>query len=211
MSAHTTDAATILESLRIPPAVVVGTSAGAAIAIDLTVRRPDLVRVGISHEFPWRFSHHAPSGLQVKALAKIGPLVLLGRHGEAVDGLLRAAYAYSDGESAWDVFPEAWRQTARENARAAIADFRNSIVTYPSAKDLATVEAPVVCSHGSRSPKNMVRLTRSLAAAMPTARTHVIEGAGHAAPFDATTSFVQLIVDTVASSDAGIELSRVTE
>ena len=42
----------------------------------------------------------------------------------------------------------------------------------------------------------MSRLVRSLATAIPTARTHRIEGAGHAAPFDATTNFVRLIADT---------------
>jgi hypothetical protein len=47
----------------------------------------------------------------------------------------------------------------------------------------------------------MFRLVRSLAAAIPTARAHRIEGAGHAAPFDATTNFVQLIADTITSSD----------
>src|SRR5512133_2139035 len=51
MSIHTADAAALLEHLRTAPAVVVGTSAGAAIAVDLAVRRPDLVRVVIAHEF----------------------------------------------------------------------------------------------------------------------------------------------------------------
>jgi hypothetical protein len=45
----------------------------------------------------------------------------------------------------------------------------------------------------------MFRLIRSLATAIPTARTHQIEGAGHAAPFDSTKNFVQLIADTIAS------------
>jgi pimeloyl-ACP methyl ester carboxylesterase len=45
----------------------------------------------------------------------------------------------------------------------------------------------------------MFRLTRLLASAIPTARIHRIEGAGHAAPFDATTSFVRLIADTITS------------
>jgi hypothetical protein len=47
-------------------------------------------------------------------------------------------------------------------------------------------------------------LTRSLASAIPTASTHQIEGAGHAAPFDATSNFVQLeqahILNTPVSS-----------
>ena len=128
MSTHTADAAAILESLQTPPAVVVGTSAGAAIAVDLAVRRPDLVRVVIAHEFPWRFTRHLPTGSQVAALAKIGSLALRGRHGDATEVLLRSAYTYRDGGSAWDAFPEEWRRVARENARAALADFRNSIV-----------------------------------------------------------------------------------
>ena len=197
---HTADAAALLEYLRTPPAVVVGTSAGAAIAIDLAVRRPDRVRAVIAHEFPWRFTRHLPSGPQVAALAKIGSLVLCGRQSDAADALLRSAYAYRDGGSAWDAFPEEWRRAGRENARAALADLRNSIGDYPSPADLATVEVPVVCSYGARSPESMFRLIRSLAAAIPTASTHRIDGAGHAAPFDATTSFVQLIADTITRS-----------
>jgi pimeloyl-ACP methyl ester carboxylesterase len=92
MSTHTADAATLLESLQAAPAVVVGTSAGAGIAIDLAVRR------------------------------------------------------------------------------------------------------------GARSPDSMLRDVRALAAAIPTARPQRIEGSGHAAPFDATADFVQLIGGAVAAS-----------
>ncbi len=178
VSTHTTDAAAILEHLRTPPAVVVGTSAGATMAIDLAVRRPDLVQVVIAHESPWRFTRHL-------------------RHGDAAEALLRSAYSYRDGGTAWDAFPEEWRRAARRNARAALADFLITIGNYPSSADLATVEVPVVYTHGSRSPNFMFRVTRSLASAIPAARMHRIEGAGHAAPFDATTNFVQLIADTI--------------
>jgi 3-oxoadipate enol-lactonase len=199
VATHTADAAALLEALGTPPAVVVGTSAGAAIAIDLAVRRPDLVQVVIAHEFPWRFTRHLPTGSQLAALAKIGSLVRRGRHGDAAEALLRSAYSYRDGGSAWDAFPEAWRRTARDNARPTLADFRNSVGSYPSATDLTTVEVPVVCSYGARSPTSMVGLVRSLAAAIPTARTRQIEGAGHAVAFDATANFVQLIVDTLSA------------
>lgn len=197
MSTHTADAAALLEHLQTPPAVVVGTSAGAAIAVDLAVRRPDLVRVVVAHEFPWRFTHRIPPASQIAALTKIGALALRGRHGDAVEVLLRTTYTYTDGTSAWDAFPAAWQQIARENATAALADFRNSIVAYPTAPDLATIETAVVCSYGSRSPNSMVGLVRSLAAAIPTATVRQIDGAGHAAPFDATTNFVRLIADSI--------------
>jgi pimeloyl-ACP methyl ester carboxylesterase len=202
MATHTADAAAVLESLEAAPAVVVGTSAGAAIAVDLAVRRPDLVRAVVAHEFPWRYARHPPTASQAAALAKIGALVLLRREREAAEILLRSAYAYRDGGSAWEAFPDEWRRVARANAGAALADFRSSIGVYPSAADLATVAVPVVCSYGARSPLNMARLVRALAAAMPGARTHVIEGAGHAAPFDAPSEFVELIAGTIAETRA---------
>jgi pimeloyl-ACP methyl ester carboxylesterase len=197
MSTHTTDAAALLEHLRSTPAVLVGTSAGAAIVVDLAVRRPDLVRVVVAHEFPWRFTRHLPTLSQLAALTKIGSLALRGRQSDAAEALLRSAYTYRDGGSAWDAFPAEWRRAGRENARAALADFRNSIGIYPSAKDLATVDVPTVCTYGARSPDSMKRLVGSLAAAIPTATTREIAGAGHAAPFDATTGFVQVIADAI--------------
>lgn len=201
LSAHTRDAAAILEHLQAPPAVVVGTSAGAMIALDLAVRRPDLVRAVVAHEGPWRFTRRLPPAGQVAALARMGTLVLRGRRSDAAEALLRAAYTYRDGGTAWDAFPEEWRRIARENARATLKDFRKSIGNRPSAKDLATVRVPVVCTYGARSPDFMFRCIRSLAAAIPTARTHRIEGAGHAAPFDATANFVQAIADVIPDLD----------
>jgi pimeloyl-ACP methyl ester carboxylesterase len=203
MSTHTADAAALLEHLRVPPAVVVGTSAGAGIAIDLAVRRPDLVRAVIAHEFPWRATRHLPTGSQLAALVKIGAPALRGRYTDAAEALLRAAYTYRDGRTAWDAFPEEWRRVARDNARTALADFLNSIGNYPSPTDLASVQVPVLCTYGARSPTFMPALVRSLASAIPTSRTHQIEGAGHAAPFDATAEFVQLIADTITSSGQG--------
>jgi pimeloyl-ACP methyl ester carboxylesterase len=200
ISTHTTDAATILEQLRTPPAVVVGTSAGAAIAVDLGVRRPDLVRAVIAHEFPWRFMRHIPNASQIVGLTKIGFFALRGRESDAAEALLRSAYTYRDGESAWDAFPEEWRRAGRENARATLADFRNSIRDYPRAADLAALRVPVVCTYGARSHDGMVRLVRSLASAIPTARTQRIEGAGHAAPFDAPANFVQVVADTITAT-----------
>jgi pimeloyl-ACP methyl ester carboxylesterase len=199
VSRHTADAVAILEHLRAPPAVLVGTSAGATIAIDVAVHRPDLVLAVIAHEAAWGASRHIPNASQATALAKLAWLALRGRHGDAAETLLHAAYAYRDGGSAWDAFPQEWRRAGRENARAALVDFRNSIGRYPSPSDLSTLAIPVVCSYGERSPNNIVRLTLSLASAIPTARTQQVAGAGHAAAFDATSSFTQLIADTITA------------
>jgi pimeloyl-ACP methyl ester carboxylesterase len=201
LSTHSADAAALLESLQTPPAVVVGTSSGAMIALDLAVHRPDLVRAVVEHEGPWRFTRRLPTGTQVRTFATMGSLVLRGRPSDAAEALLRSAYAYREGGSAWDAFPEEWRRAGRENGRATLWDFLITIGNHPSATDLASIEVPVVCSYGSRSPDFMVHCTRSLAAAIPTGSTHRMEGAAHAAPFDAPASFVELIAETITDRD----------
>ena len=130
-------------------------------------------------------------------MARIGWLTLRRRYSDAAETLLRSVYAYRDGGTAWDAFPEEWRRAGRDNAKATLADLRDSIGVYPSPADLATVDAPIVCTYGARSPDSIIRLVHSLASAIPTARTHRIEAAGHAAPFDATTDFVHVIADTI--------------
>ena len=208
LSTHSADAAALLESLHAWPAVVVGTSSGAMIALDLAVRRPDLVRAVVEHEGPWRFTRHLPTGSQVRTFATMGSLALRGRHGDAAEALLRSAYAYREGGTAWDAFPQEWRRAGRENGKATLWDFLTSIGNHPSAAELASIGVPVVCSYGSRSPDFMVRRTCSLAAAIPTARTHRIEGAAHAAPFDAPANFVRLIADTIADRDRDASSKR---
>jgi pimeloyl-ACP methyl ester carboxylesterase len=203
VSTHTADAAALLVALGTGPAVVVGTSAGAMIAVDLAVRRPDLVATVIEHEGPWRFTRHPPTGSQLAAFATIGSRALRGRHGDAAEALLRSAYRYRDGGTAWDAFPEEWRRVARENAKPTLWDFLITIGNHPSRRDLATVHVPAVCTYGTRSPDFMSRLTRSLASAIPTARVQRIEGAGHAAPFDATANFSHLIADAIARTNEG--------
>src|SRR5215470_12254486 len=55
---HARDAAAVLGALEAGPTVLVGTSAGATIALDLAVRRPDLVRAVVVHEAAWRALRH---------------------------------------------------------------------------------------------------------------------------------------------------------
>src|SRR5262252_5295047 len=50
-------------------AAAVGTSAGATIALDLAVRRPDLVRAVVVHEAAWRALRH-PTASGLSTLAK---------------------------------------------------------------------------------------------------------------------------------------------
>jgi pimeloyl-ACP methyl ester carboxylesterase len=196
---HTLDAIAVLETLEAAPAVAVGTSAGATIALDLAVRRPDLVRAVIVHESPWRALRH-PSASGLATLAKMEWMARRGRDEDAAELLLRSVYAYSDGGTAWDAFPEDWRRTARENGKAVVADLRSTLRSYPRARDLANITSPVVCTYGSRSHSYMRSITHSLAKAIPMARTREIDGTAHAVPLDAPRQFAQVILDEMAGA-----------
>jgi pimeloyl-ACP methyl ester carboxylesterase len=193
---HTRDAAAVLDALEARPTVLVGTSAGATIALDLAVRRPDLVRAVVVHEAAWRALRH-PDASGVGMLARMQWLAWRGRYAQAAETLLRWVYAYRDGGSAWDAFPEQWRQTARENGRSVVADLKSTMGGYPSPQDLATIAAPVVCTYGSRSRSYMRAVTRSLAHAIPTASIREIGGAAHAVAFDAPGNFAQVIAEVI--------------
>ena len=197
---HTADAAELLDALGTQPVVAVGISISATIAIDLALRRPDLVRAVVAHESPWRVRRQPPTIAQLAAFARMGWLVARGRHPEAVAAFLRFAYSYRDGGTAWDAFPELWRRTAEENAHATLADFRIATGGYPSANELATITRPVLCTYGARSNKPLIRVARSLASVIPTAQVTEIDGAAHAAAFDAPTNFVQIIADAARFS-----------
>jgi pimeloyl-ACP methyl ester carboxylesterase len=198
---HTRDAAAVLEALGAGPAVAAGTSAGATIALDLAVRRPDLVRAVVVHEAAWRALRH-PDASGLATLARMQWLAWRGRYPDAAETLLRWVYSYRDGGSAWDAFPEQWRQTARGNGKPVVADLKSSMGSYPRAQDLATITAPVVCTYGSRSRSYMRPLTRSLARAIPTATVREIDGTAHAVPFDAPGTFAQIITEAMRSGDS---------
>ncbi|HKA96078.1 MAG TPA: alpha/beta hydrolase [Streptosporangiaceae bacterium] len=197
---HALDAAAVLDELQAGPAVAVGTSAGATIALDLAARRPDLVHAVVAHEAAWRALRH-PDAAGLATLARVQWLAWRRRYGEAAETLLRYVYAYRDGGSAWDAFPEQWRRTARENGRSVVADLRATMGGYPRPQDLAEITSPVVCTYGSRSRGFMRSVTRSLAQAIPTASVREIDGAAHAVPFDAPGNFAQVIVEAIRSGD----------
>jgi pimeloyl-ACP methyl ester carboxylesterase len=203
VAVHTADAVALLDALCTAPSVVIGTSAGATIALDLAVRRPDLVRTVVAHETPWRALLH-PDVANLGTLARMQRLAWRGRYDAAAEVLLRRVYTYRDGGSAWDAFPEEWRRVARENGRSVMADLYATLGSYPRHDDLATVTRPVMCTYGSRSADYMRAITRALARTIPTARLHRIDDAAHAVPFDAPEAFAQVIADAVAATRADL-------
>jgi pimeloyl-ACP methyl ester carboxylesterase len=200
IAVHTDDAAALLDSLQTPPVVAFGISVGATIAIDLARRRPDLVHAVVAHESPWHVTRHRPTVRQIRALGAMQWRAARGRHADAVEVFLRFAYAYRDGGSAWDAFPDEWRQVAREEAVASLDDIRIAVGAYPKARELAQVTRPVLCTCGDRSAGTMHDVTLALVRSVPTATFRSVAKAGHALAFDSPAGMISAIEDAVRST-----------
>jgi hypothetical protein len=88
----------------------------------------------------------------------------------------------------WDArsaFPEEWRRAAAENAQAALADFRIAVGGYPSAKELAVVTRPVLAVRARGVTGHWCAWLVLWPASSQTAQRSEIQGAAHAAAFDA--------------------------
>jgi pimeloyl-ACP methyl ester carboxylesterase len=87
---NASDAAAVIEQIAREPAAVFGTSSGAVIAIELAIRRPDLVRALLLHEPAWldRFPEVAA---QIRA-------TVMGANGDTRPPSYRARYVPADSD-----------------------------------------------------------------------------------------------------------------
>ena len=86
------DAAAVLTASGAGPALVYGTSNGAAVALELALRRPDQVRGAILHELPLLsvLADPAPVGAMIGSVIEAG--MTTGGPPAALDGFLRFAF-----------------------------------------------------------------------------------------------------------------------
>lgn len=155
--------------------VLVGSSGGARISIDVLRRYPELVRGAVLSEPP-AFSL-APT-IAEEFMAKVKPAV-----GQAL--------ASSDPKSALDAFfsvidpvfwagaPEERKQVYRANLPAMLADLQMPQYQV-STSDLAEIDRPCLVLYGSASLPWFQDLTKIVAGAIPHWRLKELVGAGHA-------------------------------
>jgi pimeloyl-ACP methyl ester carboxylesterase len=140
-----------------------------------------------------------PTLTEIKALSAMQVHVRRGRAEQAVTAFLNFAFTDRLGHNSWASFPEEWRAIARAHAQPALTDFRIAVGAYPTKRQLAAIQAPVLCTYGERSSLKMIRLTRGLSHLIPTATLAEIPGAAHAAAFDAPDEFARVVL-TAASA-----------
>lgn len=176
---HAADAVAILEQVAAGPATIVALSAGATIALQVAVTRPDLVQGMVLHEPPFHGKRH-PNLATIRAVVRMQRGAKRGDVVAAAEGFMRWAYAYPTGGNAYDAYPDAWRAVARRNASSTVHDVA-VVATGESItrRQLAEATMPVVCSVGELSRSASYKLMRRLAGWLPNATLEMIPGAAH--------------------------------
>jgi pimeloyl-ACP methyl ester carboxylesterase len=139
------DAARLLRSVVTEPAIVYGTSNGAAVALELALRYPELVGRVIVHEIPLLsvLADPAPVGEMLGAL--IGTAMAAGGPRAALEAFLRFAY----GDDTVDGWTNELRDRMLDNADNVFAVELPAFQAYrPDAVALASIKPPVQVAVG---------------------------------------------------------------
>jgi pimeloyl-ACP methyl ester carboxylesterase len=179
-------AARLLDELGIESAHVIGHSLGGAVAQELALRFPHRVRglilVGTSTSGPLSVPVD-PRDLARVAVHGLRPAIFsadfLEREPERADALMRALTAHR--APPWSI--------AGQFLAAGLHD---------RALDLHRVTAPSLILHGERDRLVPVANARRLAAAIPDAELHVIEGTGHSAELERRDEVLAIVCDWLA-------------
>jgi pimeloyl-ACP methyl ester carboxylesterase len=168
------DAAALLEALSAAPAVVVARSYGGAVAVELALRRPDLVRALALLEGD-------ALGLSSSALAwtrEVDGRLREVAARDGVDAVYEALIEEVAGEGVWGSFPEEVRRVLTDNGPALLAELHYVDEPMPDAAAFARITQPTLLVAARDSPPQQREMTEAMAGALPDARLAFV-GGGH--------------------------------
>jgi 3-oxoadipate enol-lactonase len=186
---HADDASALIESLGIAPCVLVASSGGARIGVDLLRRYPKLFTAAILSEPPIFRLDPEDGGRQImKDLQP--PLEAAfreGKPGAAVD----AFFEYMC-PGLWKRLTDAQKDPYRANSAELLGDLQ--MPPYAIAPEaLSRIDVPCAIVSGTASHPVLRRVARAIADAMPNAKLVEIEGIGHVTYAEAPDEFARIV------------------
>ncbi len=168
------DAAALIDALAAAPAIVIARSYGGAIAIDLALRYPDLVRALVQLEGDGGLSL---SQTAMRELAELSEPVFAAAEADMStvgETLIRLAF----GNDGWQGLPDEAKEIFTGNGPAIVAELRGGFPDV-TVEQLGTIDLPTLLVAARGSEFDYAELTDIVATAMPSARVEWVEG-GHA-------------------------------
>lgn len=191
---QTDDLAALLRGLDTGPAVLVGTSMGAIIAVDTALEHPDLVRALVisgggtalrEPRDPWLLDLEAEKAAAMAAGDIAGwvdafALIAAGPH----RGLDRV-----DPEVVRRVKEMAWRTLAKHTAD----EQDHSVSVADTAARAKEIAVPVLALNGALDSPDLIALAEDLAAAVPDGRTTTLDDAAHLPSMDRPEAYLHAV------------------
>jgi pimeloyl-ACP methyl ester carboxylesterase len=176
------DLAGLIGALDRGPAHIVGNSFGAAVALGLARRRPELLRSVCAHEPPLLGAAAHDGRLRPlldEVRGRIGAVVAQLRAGDHEGGARRFVDEIALGPGAWETLPEEVRRLVAGNAPGFLGD-----VEDPGWADLPldgpwAPDCPVLVTWGSESPTWLWEVATLVSRRIPGARGRMLAGCGH--------------------------------
>lgn len=215
---HANDLATLIETMHLGPAHLVGNSWGGFICLVVARDHPQLVRSLVVQEPPvvplFLGAPPRPTALlktlitrprQGRALARMVlkgmlPVAAALKRGD-VDGTMETfVRRVALGDAGYDELPDWVKQHMRLNIGTHISQFRNNggFVRF-TPKDAQSIATPTLVMTGDQSPDAMRVLAHELARLLPNAHETEIASASHimhvAAPHDTASAILRFLAD----------------
>lgn len=184
---HAADAAGLLER-EAGRAVVVGSSFGAVIALELVRTRPELCAGAVLIEPPMAAS-------DTQATASTAFLAEFDRRAAEQGGPAAGEFflRFVLGDAAFDRMPRAFQERSAQKWAEIRADSAALLAYRPRYAELAAVQTPVLLLGGDRSASYFRATLDALLAALPHARLEIVTGAGHMLHAEAPRKFADLV------------------
>ena len=194
------DLAALMETLGYAPAYVAANSFGASTALGLAARRPELFRGLIAHEPPLLgIVADVPElqPLMTDTAKKIESVIAHLRAGETLAGAREFVEDVALGPGMWERLPDPVRETFLRNAPTFADEQSDPNWAGLDLDRLAGYTGPALLSKGTESPPWFATIVSRLSAALPQARTHTFEGAGHIPHVTHPDDYVDLVTGFV--------------
>ena len=189
--AHCEDAIDLIERLDAAPAVLVGFSGGAIIALDLVLRRPELVSALVLLDPTFNVRRCLTPGL-VRAVVTAQVLGRLRGERRGAEVWLR----YVTGAAFENASAER-REKILANASAIFADLDAGGGEHVDESRFGEIQIPVTLVEARLHPPFLRRSCARLKRLLPQARVIELERSGHAVNVDAREEVVAILRDVV--------------
>jgi len=185
---HGDDAAALIRALGLTPCLLVGSSGGARVALDVVLRDPELLGGAVLSEPPvFALDPAAAAEIQAELGAILQPALAAGGPRAAVD----AFFDYMC-PGLWRAIDEERREIYRANAGELLPDLQ--MPPYQVQRhDLAGVQVPCLVVKGDRSHPVLMRIADLLAEGTPGAELVELRGSGHVTYAEQPAAFADAV------------------